>query len=107
MNHETIGTHTIGKVIGLYRASAERCKEIVEALEEIQEAHDSLRLAKEDLRLAINDGDDAEEIKRYEDKVVAYQNDFKYVFDNEIEGIRARARNLIEDMEFGSEKVGE
>jgi len=105
MNIETLGTHTIGQLIGLYRNSAERCKEILEILEELQDAHDSLRLAKEDVRLAKNDEDDAEDIKAYEDKVVACEKAFKELFEREIFGLQARVSNLAIDTSFGDEKI--
>lgn len=105
MNHETIGTRTLGQLIGLYKNSADRCKEIVEILEEMQDAHDSLRLAKEDVRLAKNDEDDAEDIKAYEEKVVAYEKAFKELFEREIFGLQARASNLAIDTSFGDEKI--
>jgi Asp/Glu/hydantoin racemase len=105
MNIETVGNHTLGQLIGLYRNSAERCKEILEILEELQDAQDSLRLAKEDVRLAKNDEDEAEDIKEYEDKVIACQKAFNELFEREIFGLQARATNLASDTAFGAEKI--
>lgn len=105
MNYETVGTRTISQLIGLYKNSADRCKEIIEILEEMQDAYDNLRLAKEDVRLAKNDEDDAEDIKAFEEKVVACENAFKAVFDENIFGLQARASNLAIDTSFGDEKI--
>lgn len=105
MNIETVGNHTLGQLIGLYRNSAERCKEILEILEELHDAQVSLRIAKEDVRQAKNDEDDAEDIKEYEDKVVACQKAFNELFEREIFGLQARATNLASDTAFGAEKI--
>lgn len=105
MNHETLGKHTLGQLISLYRNSQERCKEIVEILEEIQEAQDSLRLAREDVRLAENDGDDPADIEEFKNKVNVYANDLAFVIRTNIDGLQARARNLAEDASHGAEKI--
>jgi hypothetical protein len=105
MNIETLGTHTIGQLISLYRASALRSTEIFEILEELQDCYESLRLAKADLNEALVDEDTPEEIARYEAKVKAYEADLRYIFDTNIDGLQARARNLAEDTEYGSVKI--
>jgi hypothetical protein len=105
MNHETLGKHTLGQLISLYRGSQERCKQIVEILEEIQDVQDSLRLAKEDVRLAENDGDDPADIEEFKNKVKVYENDLDYVIRTNIDGLQARVRNLAEDASHGAEKI--
>lgn len=105
MNHETLGKHTLGQLISLYRGSQERCKQIVEILEEIQDVQDSLRLAKEDVRLAENDGDDPADIEDFKNKVKVYENDLDYVIRTNIDGLQARVRNLAEDASHGAEKI--
>ena len=105
MNHETLGKHTLGQLIRLYRVSASRCKEIVEILEELEEAQDTLRLAKEDVRLAENDGDDLADLEEFKNKVKVYEADLAFLFKQEIDGLQARASNLADDASFGSEKI--
>ena len=105
MNYETLGKHSLGQLIGLYKASASRCNEIVEILEELQEANDALRLAKEDVRLAENDGDDLADIEEFKNKVKVYEADLAFLFKQEIDGLQARASNLAGDATFGSEKI--
>ena len=105
MNHETLGKHTIGQLISLYKDSVRRSSEIVEILEEIQDAQDTLRLAKEDVRLAENDGDDLADLEEFKNKVKVYEADLAFLFKQEIDGLQARASNLADDASFGSEKI--
>ena len=105
MNHETLGKHTIGQLISLYKDSVRRSSEIVEILEEIQDAQDTLRLAKEDVRLAENDGDDLADIEEFKNKVKVYEADLAFLFNQEIDGLQARANNLARDTAHGAEKV--
>ena len=105
MNYETLGKHSLGKLIGLYKASASRCNEIVEILEELQEANDTLRLAKEEVRQAEHDGDEPAEIAELKNRVKVYEADLAFLFNQEIDGLQARASNLAGDAVHGSEKI--
>lgn len=105
MNYETIGTRTIGQLIGIYKNSAERCNEIVEILEDLQEAYDSLRHAKDDVRLANNDGDEPSEIEAYEKKVSNREKRLMDIFSQNINGLQARASNLAGDTFDGAEII--
>lgn len=105
MNNEVFGKRTVGQLIGLYKASASRCNEIVEILEEIQEAQDTLRLAQEDVRQAEYDGDEPSDIEELRNKVNVYADDLAFVIRSNIDGLQARARNLAGDAAHGSEKI--
>lgn len=107
MNNETLGKHTIGQLISLYKASASRCKEIVEILEEIQEAQDTLRLAQQDVRQAEYDGDEPSDIEELRNKVNVYADDLAFVIRSNIDGLQARASNLAGDAVHGSEKINQ
>lgn len=105
MNHEVIGNHTIGQLLGLYNRSAERCKAISEMLEEISDQMDSVRLAKADLRLAQNDGDDIADILDYQTKVEREERILAELCNKYNDSLAVEARLLSENMAFGLTKL--
>lgn len=105
MNHEIIGNHTIGQLLGLYNRSAERCKAISEMLEEISDQMDTVRLAKADLRLAQNDGDDIADILDYQTKVEREERILTELCNKYNDSLAVEARLLSENMAFGLTKL--
>ena len=105
MNHEVIGNHTIGQLLGLYNRSAERCKAISEMLGEICEQMDTVRLAKSDLRMAQNDGDELADILDYQNKVEREERILAELCNKYNDTLAVEARILSENMEFGLTKL--
>jgi hypothetical protein len=105
MNHEVIGNHTIGQLLGLYNRSAERCKAISEMLEEISDQMDSVRLAKADLRLSQNDGDDIADILDYQTKVEREERILAELCNKYNDKLAVEASILSENMAFGLTKL--
>jgi hypothetical protein len=105
MNHEIIGNHTIGQLLGLYNRSAERCKAISEMLEEISDHMDSVRLAKADLRLAHSDGDDIADILDYQTKVEREERLLAELCKKYNDALATEASILAEATAFGVTKL--
>lgn len=105
MNHEVIGNHTIGQLLGLYNRSAERCKAISEMLEEISDHMDSVRLAKSDLRMAQNDGDEEADILDCQTKVEREERLLAELCKKYNDTLAVEARLLSENMAFGLTKL--
>jgi hypothetical protein len=105
MNHEIIGNHTIGQLLGLYNRSAERCKAISEMLEEISDQMDCVRLAKSDLRMAHTDGDEEADILDCQTKVEREERILSELCNKYNDSLAVEARLLSENMAFGLTKL--
>jgi hypothetical protein len=62
-------------------------------------------LQKAGVLFAINDEDDAESIKHYEERVKEREQAFQDLIASKADMMASNARILAEDMNFGSEKI--